>query len=104
MVNPKTWTYNDWANNINDAINNRLVKANTEWIQIRNMIPGGEDVDVKLRLMLFESLVTAEMLYRLHVVPITGTYLDKLQQFGSKCTRLISHCPYKRRKQTNNIR
>ena len=57
--------------NVNEEISDRLIKENATWGKVRRRIPGNVDVDVKLRLTLFASIITSNLLYRLRVIPIS---------------------------------
>ena len=51
---------------------------------------GETGIDTKLRLMLFDSLITSIILFSLHIIPICNNSINKLQQFHSKCARIIT--------------
>ena len=82
------------SNNLNDAITDRLKKANVAWNLTRKHLLGITDININLRILLFESLVTSILTYSLHILPISKNYSRKLQQFHSKCTRLITQGYY----------
>ena len=57
-------------NNLNEAVEDRLKKANAAWNNIRNSVITDEEISKKLRFMLFESLITSILLYSLHIIPM----------------------------------
>ena len=91
------------TNNLNEAVDDRIQKANAAWHNIRNSVITDKSVNKKLRLMLFESLITSILLYSLHIIPTNKTNISKLQRFYSKCIRVISEGTYKENcKKTSN--
>ena len=80
----------DDTNNINNAITDRIQKCNKAWELIKGKPIGGTGINIKLRLMLFGSLITGIPLYSLHIIPICNGSINKLQQLHSKCARIIT--------------
>ena len=81
----------DSTNNSNNAINDRLRKSTISRKLLKGKIPWELGINTKLRLILFDSLISIVLLYSLHIVPICKTSIIKLQQFHSKCTRIRTH-------------
>ena len=52
-------------NNLNEAVDERIQKANDAWNNIRNSVITDKNINKKLRLMLCESLITSILLYSL---------------------------------------
>ena len=69
-------------------------KSNTAWEMIKGKLLGKQSINIKLRLMLLESLISSILLYSLHIVPICPNSINKLQQLHSKCTRIITQGYY----------
>ena len=82
------------TNNINNSIEDRIQKSNKAWEMIKGELLGKNSVNIKLRLMLSESLISSILLYSLHIIPICPSSTNKLQQFHSKCTRIITKWYY----------
>ena len=57
---------------------------------LRSKLLSQQSINIKLRLMLFESLISSNLLYSLHIIPICANSIIKIQQFHSKCTRIIT--------------
>ena len=83
------------TNNLNEAVEDRIQKAKAAWRYIRNSIITNKNISKKLRLMLFDSLITSILLYSLHIIPMNKTNISKLQRFYSKCIRVIAEGNYK---------
>ena len=78
----------DSANNIYNAIDDRVRKSNTSCEMLKGELLGKQSVNIKLRLTLSESLISSILLYSLNIIPISPNGIKKLQQFHSKCTRI----------------
>ena len=87
-------------NNLNEAVDDRIQKANDAWDNIRNSVITENNVNKKLRLMIFESLITSILLYSLHIIPMSKTNISKLRRFYSKCIRVIFRNKLQRKLQT----
>ena len=84
----------DDTNNINNAITDRIQKSNKAWKLLKGKLLGKTAINIKLGLMLCGSLITSILLYSLHIIPICNSSINKLQQFHSKCTRIITQGCY----------
>ena len=91
-------------NNLNEAVDDRIQKANDAWDNIRNSVITENNVNKKLRLMIFESLITSILLYSLHIIPMSKTNISKLRRFYSKCIRVISRNKLQRKLRTKIFR
>ena len=61
---------------------------------LKGKLLGKQIINAKLRLILFESPISSIFLYSLHIIPICPNSINKLQQFHSKCTRIITQGYY----------
>ena len=73
----------------NDEINDRIQKANAARGAIKGKSLGVYGINPAIRIMLFYALVTSILLYGLHIIPIRKGSMDTIQQFYSKCARII---------------
>ena len=71
-----------------DEIYDGIQKANDAWETFRGELPCGDGINVKLRLMLFDELITSILLYGLRIIPINKGSINKSQQFHKKCIRI----------------
>jgi len=57
-------------NNLNETINERINKANFDCGTLRNENIVPKDINAKLRLRLFDSLIGIIRIYSLHIIPL----------------------------------
>ena len=85
---------------MDEAIKDRLKKAKNAWHAIKNKYITNKEINTKLRLQLFDSLIGSILLYSLHIIQLNKTSISKIQSFYSKCVRTISEGYY----HENNIK
>ena len=79
---------------MDEAIKDRLKKAKNAWYAIKNKYITNKEINTKLRLQLFDSLIGSILLYSLHIIQLNKTNINKIQSFYSKCVRAISEGYY----------
>ena len=57
-------------NNMNEAIQDRLLKSNNARVGIKNPYIANKEIDTRLRLTLYDTIIGSILLYSMHITPL----------------------------------
>ena len=79
----------DGGNKTRETTDDRIKNENAEWDKVRNTSITNTNIDIKLRLQVFDALVGSVLLHSLCAIPIINSNnLSKLQICYPKCIRI----------------
>ena len=84
--------------NVGKAIDDRLKKARGAWAILKKTLIANNQIDIKLKVILFDSLIGSILLYGLNTMNINSTLINKLQSFYSGCIRYLAYGRYEDQK------
>ena len=77
-------------NKMNEAVKDRQNKARNAFEIMNKKFLFNKQVNIKIKLRIFNALILSMLLYGLQIIPINVNIVDKLQKFYSKCVRCIA--------------
>ena len=81
-------------NKMDTAVTDRIQKATQSWAAIKKNKILHKDVNSKLKIRLYNSLIQTVLLYSLQIIPLNAKNTNKLQKFQSKIIRNILNKNY----------